>query len=207
MDGASNQDSVPPILGLYETFRQLLKSGDSDRLISEVLLHEASLAQLDLAVCNVLKGQARQEDLRHEVRQAAIVAVIERFRKGEIPYADRGPRKFAAWVWTVWRKACLDAWKRELNLSARNQARFDLETCVEAPSSDDVLWDDVFSAIARLQDLTLQTIMFHWAAGLNGTESAQQMGLSISAISKRRQQGRRLLRRMFKVDPPHDAIG
>ena len=108
---------------LYETFQRLSadQRTNGQDLVREVFLQPASLAKLRIAACQVLKGWAARHDLLADVMQEATILVTNRMGDGKIPFSDQGPDCFRGWLWTVWRNATSDVWKRYRATLARQR--------------------------------------------------------------------------------------
>jgi DNA-directed RNA polymerase specialized sigma24 family protein len=150
-------------------------------------------------VCGVvLKGQARNTALFDDVRQEAVVILLERFGVGNLTYRDEGCDRFRNWVSAISCSACMDACRR-LGRSCRRTALVDSAFLDRIPQESELNPADrlteVLVAINGVEETLWRELLLEILAGLTLKQSAAKHGLSIGQVFRLRCEARRLLRR------------
>lgn len=174
-------------------------SAGRGHLINEVVSHGAFDGKLNTACGVLMKNHARNTDLLNDVRQAAILRLIERLTNDNLDYHDKGVDLFGGWLYRICRSACADAWKAMRPPGVAMQALANdqiLSQCAWHPDEEHQ-FDKLLRAIDSITDPLLREIMLEFSSRLSLGESACRHELSRSVICRVRQKGVRLLRRFY----------
>jgi RNA polymerase sigma factor (sigma-70 family) len=182
---------------LFDTMCRLTASpAPVEELVKALAVHPASQQRLKWACATVVRGRSDRRNVMADVMQEATCRVIQRTRSGRLKVAPDSPERLGGWLWTTWRNACRDAWRRHRS-AVMPLERFP-ETVEERPHPNST-WDDdrrsdLHFVIRQVPEPLLRQVLSDWAAGLSGAESARRLGRSTAWVSKTRQRGLAWLR-------------
>lgn len=178
-------------------------------VLRDVLFHPVSQQKLATASAVVLRGSRADSHRHNEVMQEACLHVLNRIEQGQLTFEPRGVDRFLNWLWSLWRLACLQVWRRMRRRHARQPVAGGGLPDVQQPDDQEEIidhkhWPAVLAAIGNVADDTLRETLSDWALGLNGREAAARRGVRKSTISKRRAKAVALLRSQLNSDqvPP-----
>lgn len=194
---------------LYRYLQQHCSEGTTPpaAILREVLFHPISQQKLATASAVVLRGSRADAHRHNEVMQEACLHVLHRIEQGQLTFEPRGVDRFLNWLWSLWRLACLQVWRRMRRRRARQPVAGGGLPDVQQPDDQNEIidhqhWPAILAAIGTVTDETVRETLSDWAQGLNGREAATRRGVRKSTISKRRAKAVALLRSQLNSDQP-----
>lgn len=192
-----------PLEEVHALFKELPARQGQARyeLVYAVLMHPTSQERLAGACGCVLGRLAGRSDLRADLMQEATCRLAGRLLSHNLSYSDRGPEKFAGWLFRLWLTTCLDAWKDchplwlgEVGLERQHE----LEQIAARPQFS-AARHCVVELIFACHDRKLRRILIDWSSERTIRESAAKRGLSRSEVVRLR---RRLAESIRTAEPP-----
>jgi DNA-directed RNA polymerase specialized sigma24 family protein len=164
-------------------------------LVHQIILHPVFRRKLRQVVAK--RTDCRGDHQRRcDIMQEATCLLIDWLTAENAPYGDQGPDKFGGWLWTLCRRACARAVHKDQRQKRCGILSLDLSNLTEIAAPPDLngLRRQILDGIEALPDPEVRAALLDALLGYRIRESAERLGLSMTAVFRLREKGRHELR-------------